>query len=115
MGTLILIGYIAVILFLINTLICSKNKKLIWTINNKRYEVLDDKYYNTQFTFAVITAFLIIAFGFFNYFVMKDISYYTIITIVLFFGMNFLLSFCARKKGYFKINDILDDNYGKQP
>lgn len=115
MRYLILLGDLVAICFLIYTLICSKKKKLVGTINNKRYEVLDDKYFSMQSIFGIIISILMIAFGFFNHFIMKDISFYTIIAIVLFFGMNFLLSFCARKKGYFKINDILDDNYGRQP
>ena len=96
----IFIGLAMPIMFLAYNIFCFKNKKVIYTIKNKNYLIIDDKYYKLQLYFSITNCIFISIFTFLirN---RKDTIFLWVI-IIIFWVINYLLKYSALKKGYIK-------------
>ncbi|WP_291653342.1 hypothetical protein [Clostridium sp.] len=99
MDLLFIMGCVIVTIFIIYNVICYKNKKSVYMLNDK-YIILNAKYYSTQLIFGIANSLLLLAFYLVWNRTGKKQPNFIIITIIIFLGLNYILEFYARKKGY---------------
>ena len=89
----------AIIIFIYNYN-CYKNNKIVFTMKKKFIQSLNNKYYNLQFKLWNGIAIFFILIGFANYFNKNRIMIpiYLLVTIIFFWGINFLLESISSKK-----------------
>ena len=100
MEDLFFIVYISMaLIFLIYSIISYKKKRIIYTIRNKKINVLKDDYYKIQLLFCLFNCILLILESLIIYNKINInlfVSYY----LVTFWAINYLLKFIAIKMKY---------------
>ncbi|MBS6502601.1 MAG: hypothetical protein E7F83_14940 [Clostridium sp.] len=99
MDLLFITGCAVATIFIIYNVICYKNKKTIYMLNDK-YIILNTKYYITQFIFGLSNSFSLLIFYLAWNKISKNPSIFIVLTSTIFWGLNYILTFYARKKGY---------------
>ena len=104
MDSLFVLGCIIVTIFIIYNIVCYKNKKTVYMLNDK-YIILDAKYYTTQLIFGLVNSLLLFAFYLVWNGTNKNPNIFMLLTMLIFWGLNYVLAFYARKKGYIGIKE----------
>ena len=99
MDLLFILGCVIVTIFIVYNIICYKNKKTVYMLSDK-YIVLNDKYYTTQLIFGLVNSVLLLVFYLAWNVTDKNPPIFLFTTIIIFWGLNYMLEFYARKKGY---------------
>lgn len=99
----IICGVIMPIVFIIYNIICYFNKKVIYTINNKKFVINNNNFFKIQLILSCINSILI---SIIVYEWEKHDSKFLgfLLFIVTFWGINYLIKFIAIFKKYAKIN-----------
>ena len=99
MDFLSIMGCIIATIFIIYNIIYYRNKKTVYMLNDK-YIVLNDKYYDTQLIFGLMNSVLLLIFYLAWNLTDRNPQVFLITTIIIFWGLNYMLEFYTRKKGY---------------
>lgn len=99
MISLLAFGCIIAAVFIIYNVICYKNKKSVYTLNDK-YIILNADYYTAQLIFGLCNSFLLLTFYLVWYIFSKISSIFLFVTFIIFWGLNYMLELYSRKKGY---------------
>ena len=67
---------------------------------NDKYIILNTKYYIIQFIFGLSNSFSLLIFYLAWNKISKNPSIFIVLTSTIFWGLNYILTFYARKKGY---------------
>ena len=102
---LLALGCTMVTMFIIHNLFCYKNKKFVYTLSDKKYIILNIDYYSTQLTFGLCNSILLLTFYLAWYMFSKNEPVFLFFTMIIFWGLNYMLEFYSRKKGYIGIKE----------
>lgn len=105
MAILVGVGIFIATWFIVYNLICYKKRKMIYTINQDRYYVLNNNYFKTQLIFGMINSIFLIMFSLYCYLIIGEMGLFTLGLIIIFWGLNFTLSLYSRRKGYLGIKE----------
>ena len=98
----IICGVIMPILFVIYNMIYYFNKKVIYTIKDKNFIIVNDKFFKMQLFFSCLNAILVsIVIYFWDKY---NSSLCLLFFILIFWGINYLIKFSAILKKYAKID-----------
>ena len=104
MDSLFILGCIMATIFIIYNIVSYKNKKTVYMLNDK-YIILDTKYYIAQLIFGLVNSLSLLGFYLVWNGTNKNSSIFIILTMLIFWGLNYALQFYARKKGYIGIKE----------
>lgn len=99
MDLLFIMGCFIVTIFIVYNILCYKNKKTVYMLNNK-YIVLNDNYYTTQLIFGLVNSVLLLVFYLVWNVTDRNLPIFLFTTIIIFWGLSYMLEFYARKKCY---------------
>ena len=106
MDLLFITGCIIVIILIIYNIVCYKNKKTVYMLNDK-YIILNAKYYTAQLIFGLCNSLLLLTFYLVWNGTNKNPSIFIFLTIIIFWGLNYMLEFYTRKKAiYLQKNNL---------
>ena len=93
------LGCIIATIFIVYNIMCYKNKKSIYMLSDK-YAILNSHYYTIQLILGLCNSFLLLIFYIAWYIFSKNEFLFIILTPIIFWGLNYILEFYSRKKGY---------------
>lgn len=93
------LGCIIATIFIVYNIMCYKNKKTIYMLSDK-YAILNSHYYTIQLILGLCNSFLLLIFYIAWYIFSKNEFLFIILTPIIFWGLNYILEFYSRKKGY---------------
>lgn len=99
---LFITGSIISLFFTIYNLVCYKRKTTVYMLNSK-YTVLDNKYFITQLIFGLTNSSSLLIFYVIWFITIKNPSTFLFGTFLIFWGLNYILTYYSRKKGYINI------------
>lgn len=103
MVELITLGLIGVI-FLIYSVVYSRKRKVIYTINTPKFIVLDDRYFNLQLKISILNSIILVIGGSISQFFYNK-STILFGTILIFWIINYCLKWIAINKKYVQIEN----------
>ena len=93
------LGCIIATIFIVYNIMCYKNKKSIYMLSDK-YAILNSHYYTIQLILGLCNSFLLLICYIAWYIFSKNEFLFIILTPIIFWGLNYILEFYSRKKGY---------------
>lgn len=61
---LIILGIFMPLMLLVHNVLCFKNKKIMYALNNNSFTIINDKYYILQLVIGILNLFILFAIGF---------------------------------------------------
>lgn len=104
MDLLFIMGCVIGTIFIVYNILCYKNKKTVYMLSDK-YIVLNDIYYTTQLIFGLVNSVLLLIFCLVWNVTDRNPPIFLFATIIIFWGLNYMLEFYAIKKGYIGTKD----------